>query len=544
MNAARTPETPIETLPNDVVQCHAVIVQLMTKQSELVAVRDELAATIRLQEREKAQLLHRVECLVRQLYGRRSEKLDPAQLLLFAAEAMASIETVPAQAEDLEEKAQPKKKGHGRKKPPRTLPHWPLEHPVPDAEKVCATCGGAKRRIGEKVTEQLDFAPASMFVIDHIQPVYACPHCQEGVVVAPKPAQPIEKGLPGPGLLAQVVVSKYCDHLPLYRQESIFERHGVALSRQTMCGWVLAAAHLLEPVVAAMKTRILESNVMHTDDTPVTVREPGRSGTHQGRFWVYLGDNDHPYAVYDYTPSRKRDGPVEFLRDFKGTRQSPRYLQADAYGGYDGIYTASEADDGPVLIECACWAHCRRYFYDAHTSDPVRSHQVLGWVRQLYDIEHDAKDFSAGARRALRQEKAKPILDTIKEWIEAEQSHVLPKSPIGEAIQYALNQWEALNRYLEDGDIEIDNNAAERRLRGIGIGRKNYLFMGSDRGGHAAATLYSMIQSAKDHDLDPFLYLRDLFLRIPTHLNKEIHQLLPDHWKREILPALTPPPRL
>ena len=537
MNAAKTPEITAETLPNDIAQCHAVIVQL-------AAVRDEQAATIRLQEREKAQLLHRVECLLRQIYGRRSEKLDPAQLLLFASEAMASLEAVPAQTEEAEEKAPPKKKGHGRKKPACTLPHFPIEHPVAEADKVCTQCGGAKRRIGEKVTEQLDFAPASMFVIDHIQPVYACPHCQEGVVVAPKPAQPIEKGLPGPGLIAQVVVSKYCDHLPLYRQERIFERHGAAISRQTMCDWVLAAARLLEPVVAAMKTRVLESKVMHTDDTPVTVCEPGKKGTHQGRFWIYLGDANNPYTVYDYTPNRNRDGPAVFLEHFHGTPQAPRYLQADAYGGYDGIYTGAQGNPDRVLIEVACWAHTRRYFHNARSSDPVRAHYVLGCVRQLYAIEHDAKDFSADARRTLRQEKAKPILDKMKEWIDAEQSHVLPKSPIGEAVQYTLNQWKALNRYLEDGDLDIDNNPAENRLRGIGIGRKNYLFMGSDRGGRAAAILYSMIQSAKDHGLDPFLYLRDLFLRIPTHPNKELHQLLPDHWKIEILPTLTPPPRL
>ena len=545
MNAVKTPETAIETLPNDLVQCHALIAQLASVRDQLTAVRDEQAATIRLQERQKAQLLHRVECLLRQLYGRRSEKIDPAQLLLFAAEAMASLDAVPAQAEEVEEKAPPKKKGHGRQKPADTLPHWPLEHPVAESEKICAECGGAKRRIGEKVTEQLEFAPASMFVIDHIQPVYACPCCQEGVVVAPKPAQPIEKGLPGPGLLAQVVVSKYCDHLPLYRQERIFERHGASISRQTMCGWVLAAAQLLEPVVEAMRARILASKVIHTDDTPVTVREPGKSGTHQGRFWIYLGDNDPPYTVYDYTPNRNRDGPAAFLETFHGTPGAPRYLQADAYGGYDGIYTtAADGDSGRVLIEVACWAHARRYFYDARTSDPVRAHHVLGCVRQLYAIERDAKELNPEERRALRQEKTKPILDTLKEWLDTEHPRALPKSPIGEAIQYALNQWQALNRYLEDGDLDIDNNAAENRLRGIGIGRKNYLFMGSDRGGHAAATLYSMIQSAKDHSLDPFLYLRDLFLRIPTHPNKELHQLLPDHWKREILPTLTPAPRL
>ena len=541
MNAAMTPETAIESLPKNLAQCHA----LLHHRDALI---EELTATIRLQEREKAHLLHRVQYLVQQLYGRRSEKIDPAQLLLFAQEAMKAVAAqAPVEPEPEEASATPKKNGHGRKKPPVALPHLPIEHPVPESEKICADCQVDKRRIGEKITEQLEYAPASLFVIDHIQPVYACPCCESGVTVAPKPAQPIEKGLPGPGLLAQVVVSKYGDHLPLYRQESIFERHGLAISRKTLCDWVLASAHILEPVVDAMKARILQSKVMHTDDTPVTVLEPGRSGTHQGRFWVYLGDGDHPYTVYDYTPSRKRDGPAEFLRDFKGTKEHPRYLQADAYGGYDGIYTAEEVgagDSDAVLIECACWAHCRRYFVSVRTSDPVRSHQVLGWVRQLYDIERDAKESTAHERRAMRQAGAKPILDDLKEWLDAQQGHVLPKSPVGEAVQYALNQWKALTRYIDDGDIDIDNNAAERTIRAIAIGRKNWLFAGSDRGGRAAAILYSVIQSAKHHAVEPSAYLRDLFLRIPTHPNKDLHQLLPNNWKRDILPTLDTLPRL
>lgn len=531
MQSAKKQDLSNPPLPNDLAQCHALIQELM--------------ATVRLQEREKAQLLHRVQCMARQLYGRRSEKIDPAQLLLFAAQAMeavASEAVIQADTEMEEPSATPKKKGHGRKKPPVALPHLPLEHPVSEADKICADCGREKRRIGERITEQLEYAPASLFVIDHIRPVLACDCCECGVTVAPKPAQPIEKGLPGSGLLAQVVVSKYCDHLPLYRQERIFERHGLQLSRKTMCDWARASALILEPVVQAMKACILESKVIHTDDTPVTVREPGKSGTHQGRFWVYLGDRGHPYTVYDYTPSRHRDGPMEFLRDFKGTRERPRYLQADAYGGYDGIFTAHDSD--AVVIEVACWAHTRRKFHDARTSDVARSHAMLAYIQQLYKVEREAKELDVAERYALRQEKAKPILEDIDQWLRAEQNRVLPKSPIGEAIQYTVNQWDALTRYLHDGDLDIDNNAAERTLRGIAIGRKNWLFAGSDRGGHTAALLYSAIQSAKAHGLDPFIYLRDLFLRIPTHPNKQIHQLLPDHWKREILPTLETPPRL
>lgn len=316
MPSTTTPQHLNPALPGDLEACHALI-------TELTAVKDELTATIRLQEREKALLLHRVEQLLRRQYGRSSEKIDPRQLLLFLADAMQKAQAELEEAVEPEPEPKPKKKGHGRKKPPAELPHWPLEHPVPDGDKVCAECGAEKKRIGQKVTEQLEFAPASLFVIDHIQPVMACPCCQGQVTVAPKPAQIIEKGLPGPGLLAHVVVSKYCDHLPLYRQEDIFARYGVELSRKTMWDWVRAAALTLEPIVALMTQRVLESKVIHTDDTPIDLRGRGLNG--QGRFWVYLGDSEHPYTVYDFTPNRRRDGPVEFLRDFKGDEQSPRY---------------------------------------------------------------------------------------------------------------------------------------------------------------------------------------------------------------------------
>ncbi len=517
-----SPDAASTKLPDDLAQCHALI--------------DELFASLHQQELEKARLLHRVEHLLRQLYGRSAEKVDPAQMLLFAAEAMAAVEAQAPDAESVEPEAQPKKKGHGRKKPPVELPHLPIEHPVPEADKVCAECGAQKKRIGQKVTEQLEYAPSSLFVIDHIQPVFACPCCEGHVVVAPKPAQPIEKGLPGPGLLAQVVVSKYADHLPLHRQEDIFARHGVELSRKTMCDWVQASARLVEPVVNLMKERVLASKVIHTDDTPVNVRGPG--GNFQGRFWVYLGDEVHPYTVYDFTPSRRRDGPAEFLEGFTGTQEHPRYLQADAFGGYDGIYAAANS-----VLEAACWAHARRKFHDARNSDVNRAHQALAWVRMLYDVERDAKGFDAGQRQALRQERSKPVLEKMEEWLKDQEGHILPKSPIGEAVTYARNQWQALLRYLDDGDLAIDNNAAENALRGIAIGRKNYLFIGSERGGRAAAILYSLVRSAKRHDLDPFIYLRDLFLRIPTHPNRLIGQLLPDQWKLEILPTLDTPPR-
>ena len=523
-------------LPGDLAACHELILAQSNHLQELLALKDELMASLAQQEREKARLLHRVEMLLRQIYGRKSEKIDPAQLLLFAEQVMEQAAARAAEEVEEEAPAAPKRKGHGRKKLPAELPHLPVEHDVPEKDKVCPECGAQKHVIGKRVTEQLEYAPASLFILDHVRSVYACPCCQQEVSVAAKPAQPIEKGLAGPGLLAQVMVSKYTDHLPLYRQERIFARLGAEISRKTMCGWVLSSAQSLGPVVALMKERALESKVLHTDDTPVSVRGPG--GNYQGRFWVYLGDGEHPYTVYDFTPDRRRDGPADFLKTFTGTDEQPRYLQADAFGGYDGIYKA-----GNNVIEVACWAHARRKFHDARGSDVNRAHQMLAWIKRLYEIERDAKERDAAQRRDLRQEHAKPLLKTIGQWLKEQQGQVLPKSPMGEAITYVVNQWQALNRYMEDGDLAIDNNAAENALRGIALGRKNYLFVGSDGGGRAAAVLYSLIRSAQRNGVEPYLYLRDLLLRVTTHPNKEIHLLLPDHWKRAILPTLDPPRR-
>jgi hypothetical protein len=322
-----------------------------------------------------------------------------------------------------------------------------------------------------------------------------------------------------------VLTSKYCDHLPLYRQEFMLARHGVELSRKTLCGWVLKTADKLGPLVEAMKREALASAVVHTDDTPVRVQGDGKDGPFTGRFWVYVGDDAHPYTVYDYTPSRKRDGPAEFLGEYKG------YLQADAFGGYDGIYTSGD------VVEVACWAHARRKFYDARSTDPNRAHRVLAWIRQLYDVEKDAKKLDAERRRALRQEKSKPLFEGaentkgFKDWLDEQQPNVLPKSPIGEAVNYALNNWTALTRYLDDGILDIDNNAAEQALRGIAIGRKNWLFLGSNRGGRAAAVHYTLIQSAKRHGIDPFAYLRDILLRITTDPPAALRELFPARWK-------------
>jgi len=302
----------------------------------------------------------------------------------------------------------------------------------------------------------------------------------------------------------------------------MFERDGITLSRSTLCGWMSACAELVKPLYLLVKEKAMKSKAVQTDDTPVAVFDPDLTKTRLGRIWTYVGDKDHPYTVYDFTPTRCRDGPIKFLDEFKG------YLQADAYSGYEALY----ATPGRGVTEVACWAHARRKFYDAQSSDLMRSMIMLAYIRLIYGVEREAKDLAldAAGRKRLRQEKSLPILGGIKTYLEREQASVLPKSPEGMAIAYTLSNWEALIRYCEDGDLEIDNNGAERSLRGIAVGRKNWLFFGSDRGGETAAVMNSMIMTCKRNAIDPFTYLKDVFERISAHPMSRLEELLPDRW--------------
>jgi hypothetical protein len=298
-----------------------------------------------------------------------------------------------------------------------------------------------------------------------------------------------------------------------------------------MGDWMRACADLARPLYALMKQGVLGSKAVQTDDTPVPVLDPALPHTRTGRIWTYVGDSEHPYTVYDYTPNRRRDGPEEFLKGFRG------YLQADAYSGYDHFYEEPERG----IDEVACWAHVRRKHWEAQSSDLMRSTVMLAYIRLLYDVEREAREqqLKGEARRALRQKKSKPILDDIHTYLERERPHVLPKSPEGEAIAYTLSNWKALVRYCEDGDLEIDNNGAERSLRGVAVGRKNWMFYGSDEGGRTAAVLSTLIATCKRLHIDPFAYLRDLFRRISDHSQNRLAELLPDHWQEQRQPATT-----
>ena len=497
-------------LPHDLTGCHALITELVRE----LDVRD----------RRVRQLQHQLEQLLRWRYGQKRERVDENQMF-FDALALVSAGIVSPPASDpaspVEAPAAPRR-GHGRQRLPANLPRQRVVYDVPAEQRHCPHCPETLQHIGEEVSERLEYVPASLSVIEEACQKYACPKgCT--VVTAQKPMQPIEKGLPGPGLLAHVAVSKYADHLPLARQESMFRRQGVELARSTLCDWMRRCAELAAPLYRLLKQRVLSSKAVQTDDTPVAVFDPELTRTRKGRIWSYVGDAANPFTVYDYTPTREGEGPAAFLEDFAG------YLQADAYTGYDALY----ADEARHVTEVACWAHARRKFFEAQNSDLMRSMIMLAYVRLLYDVEREAKDkgWTGEARRVLRQAKSLPILADIEAYLRREQPQVLPKSPIAEAIGYALNNWPALRRYCEDGDLEIDNSGAERSLRGVAVGRKNWLFFGSDNGGHTAAVLTSLIATCKRLHIDPFAYLRDIFERISAHPASRLAELLPDQWK-------------
>ena len=415
---------------------------------------------------------------------------------------------------------------------PIICPREIVDHDRAEVEKSCPCCGETRQRIGCETSEQLEFVPAVLKVIEHRRWKYACRRCEEQVAIAPVPNKPIAKGLPGPGLLSSLVVSKYADHLPLYRLEDVFARGGVELSRSTLCRWAMQAAATLEPVYHAMAERVRSSESIHTDDTPVPVLDASLPKTRTARFWVYCGDWRNPYSVYDYTTSRKRDGPVEFLKTFEG------YLHADEFAGYDGIYAAGS------VKQVLCWAHARRKFYDARTVQPDVAHIALAYIARLYRVERDAKEligpdgleseqaWLAWHRRRceLRQQHSLPLLTEFGQWLQATNQTVLPKSPFGQAMQYVLPRWDGLIRYCENGALSIDNNLSERMVRPVAIGRKNYLFMGSDNGGKTAAVLYSIMASAKANQVEPFAYVRNLLSQLSGCSPPAVATLLPDAW--------------
>ncbi len=509
-------------LPNDLAECHRLLLVAFQQSSELERVLDETAACYEELKETHQATVDELNRLKRWVYGQRRERIieGEGQQHLFDWNSSSAATSPPELSgeEPRQEVAAHSRRRRRRELDLSKLPHYLHELDLSPAEKTCRCCGRAKDRIGQDETKILDYVPPKLEVHVHVRPKYACRYCKDGVASPPPPERPIARGIAGPGLIAQIVVAKFGDHLPLYRQEDFFTRHGLHIPRSTLCDWVQAAAELLRLLYRRQKELVLKSPVLWTDDTPVTVLMGGQEGSRKGGFWTYIGEQ-HPYSVYDFTESRARDGPAQFLAGFQG------YLHADAYGGYDQIYLGSNN----TIREVACWAHARRKFFDAQSSSPRDAHQILEWIRQLYDVEERARELSADARRELRAAEAVPVLDRLGTRLAELGKRALPKSPLGKAVWYASNQWQALCRYTEDGRLTIDNNVSERTLRHQAIGRKNWLFLGNEQAGPRAAVLFTILAGAKRHRIEPWTYLRELLLRLHDD-DSNLDEMLPDRW--------------
>src|SRR6202140_5492146 len=472
--------------------------------------------------------------LRRMQFGRKSEKLDRQieqlelrldELQATQAENTAAWHTPAVVAPVANVAVKP-----ARKPLPEHLPREVRTY-LPKHE-ACPDCGGKLKALGEDVSEILEYVPASLKVIRYVRPKLAC-GCCDRVVQAEAPSRPIERSIAGPGLLAHVLVSKYCDHLPLYRQSQIFARTGVELDRSTLAEWVGGSSRLLAPLVEALRRHVMAAGKVHADDTPVPVLAPGLGKTKTGRLWTYVRDDrpagdSAPAAVwFAYSPDRKGEHPQSHLSNFTGT------LQADGYAGFDQIYEAGR------IQGAACWAHVRRKFYDlevAHKS-PVAA-EALERIAALYAIEKEIRGRPPDERREVRNTRSRPLLESLKQWFEETLGKLSRKSDTAMAVRYALGRWEALLRFCDDGRIEIDNNAAERALRVGALGRRNYLFNGSDAGGERAAAIYSLLGTAKLNGIDPESYLRNVLSRIADHPINRIEELLPGNVAASIPPAV------
>jgi len=500
--------------------------QLVAQHEQLLTKDEQLAS--RDVEIERLKLL--IAKLRRMQFGHKSEKLDrqieQLELRLDELEAERTERTAlpqaPASELPVKVAAQPAR---------RPLPaHLPREtNTTLPQQETCPDCGGQLKPLGEDVSETLEYVPEHFKVIRQVRPKLACVGCDK-IVQAQAASRPIARGMAGPGLLAHVLVSKYCDHLPLYRQSEIYARQGVELDRSTLADWVGQTSGLLEPLVEALRRHVMSAEKLHADDTPVPVLAPGNGKTKTGRLWTYVrdgrpaGDRSPPAVWFAYTPDRKGEHPQSHLREFRGV------LQADGYAGYDAVYK-----DGRVQ-EAACLAHVRRQFFDLHQAhqSPVAK-EALERIAALYAIEGEIRGRSADERRQVRQERSRPLLNSLQQWLEETLHKLSRKSDTARAVRYALGRWDALLRFCNDGRVEIDNNAAERSLRAVVLGRKNYLFAGSDRGGERAAALYSLIGTARLNGLDPENYLRNVLSRIADHPINRVEELLP--WNLQLPPA-------
>lgn len=506
-------------LPVDVATLQAMVREL----SLHVEAREQ---TIAAHKRALRLAEQKIDWLLRKLFARSSEKLDPHQLRMSFDEAQAAVkeavevEETPTEiaAPDDEAPLPPRKRTpHGRKALPASLERRRVE--IPPVATCCERCAKTLTRIGEEVTEELGYEPAKRFVTEYVRGRYACRDCETVAETAPLPERAAERVRPGASVLADLVVKKYVDHLPLARQEKILAREGIEISRSTLCDWVGLAARLLLPVGEEIRKDVLAADAMHGDDTPVTVQENwSRGRSFQGRLWVYrnlAGD-----TFFDFRRSRSRDGPMDVLAGWRG-----RFV-CDAYAGYHALFK-----EGGVL-PVSCWAHVRRRFVEAFQGGDVDAAIVLTLIARLYRVEAEAKErgLDADAVRLLRQERSRPEIDCLAQVLEHLAKDALPKSSLGEAVSYARTLWPSLLRYLDDGCLPIDNNPAEQAIRAVALGRKNWLFAGGDEGGRRAALFYSILATCKSAGVEPFEYLADVLARIQRTPASQVRELTPRRW--------------
>jgi transposase len=506
------PITP-DNLPDDPAALKRIIAAMaqdaLTAQAEIARLKFQLARYRRAEFGRSSEKL-----------GREIEQLELALEALETDQAERLATAAPEATGGAETAAEAQKPA--RRPLPEHLPREDWRRPAPC---TCPSCGGALRRIGDEVSETLDYVPGHFKVIRHIREKLSCRAC-DTVVAAPAPDHAIARGRAGAGLLAHIVVSKYDDHLPLYRQAEICTRDGVSLETSTLCGWVGATAAALQPLVDALAANVLAGDTLHVDDTPVPVLAPGTGKTKTGRLWTYVrderpfGGSRKPAALFCYSPDRKGEHPQAHLRDFRGV------IHADGYAGFNELFA------GGRIVEAGCWAHVRRKFFDVHTAtgSPIAK-EALDRIGQLYAIEKIINGLPPERRRQRRQLQSKPIAEALAAWADSTVRQLSRKSELAQAFRYMRARWTALVRCFDDGRLALDNNPAERALRCVAIGRKNYLFAGSDAGGRRAAALYSLIESAKLNGLNPQHYLADVLARIADHPARRIVELLPWNWQ-------------
>jgi transposase len=462
-------------------------------------------------------LTHEVALLKRHRYGQRSEQLNLLQRSLLDDIVETDIAAIELELDGLRSTPAPAVRQPPKRTPlPPELPRTEVHH---EPDNTACACGCQLKRIGEDVSERLDYTPGVFTVERHIRGKWVCDHC-ETLTQAPVPAQVIDKGIPTSGLLAQVLIAKYADHLPLYRQEQIFARAGVPIARSTLAEWVGICGVQLQPLVDALRETLLSEPVLHADETPVPMLSPGKKKTHKAYIWAYASTpfSDLNAVIYHFTPGRSGQHARDMFGEWSGK------LVCDDYSGYKASFAQG-------VIEIGCMAHARRKFVELEVSGKSQiAGQAVEYIRQLYEIEREVAPLSSEARHEIRQSRSKPIVDGLHQWMQAQRTKVPDGTATAKALDYSLKRWAALTRYLEDGAVPIDNNRVENLIRPWALGRKNWLFAGSLRSGRRAAAIMSLIQSAKLNGHEPYAYLKDVLMRLPTQKASAIHELLPQHW--------------